>query len=322
MPPLPDDAVERFRRDCEALAGPAPRRLGVAVSGGPDSLALLLLANAAFPGEVAAATIDHRLRPESASEARFVAGLCADFLVPHEIVPVTVDPARSSVQRAAREARYAALADWCGRHELLWLATAHHQDDQAETVLMRLMRGSGVSGLAGIRATTALESSEARLIRPLLGWRRDALGDLVRNAGLTAVSDPSNVDESYDRARLRRRLSALEWLDPAALSRSAAALAEAEQALAWAAGRIWDERVSREEETILFDARGLPAELVRRILVRLLDGAAPRGEEVQRLASALAGGGAATLGGYRCRGGPVWRFEPEGPRKIRGRTRP
>src|SRR4051812_22895684 len=108
VPPAPH-FVERFRSDCEALTGEAPRRLGVAVSGGGDSLALLLLAAAAWPGRVAAATVDHRLRPESAGEARFVAGLCASLSVPHVVLEVEVDPARSSLQRAAREARYAAL---------------------------------------------------------------------------------------------------------------------------------------------------------------------------------------------------------------------
>jgi tRNA(Ile)-lysidine synthase len=314
---LPDNAIERFRADCEALTGSPTRRLGVAVSGGPDSLALLLLANAAFPGEVAAATVDHRLRPESASEARFVARLCEELLIPHDILVIEVDPARSSLQRAAREARYAALADWCERDGLLWLATAHHLEDQAETLLMRLMRGSGVSGLAGIRAKAAFGSGVAQRVRPLLGWRRDSLGDIVAAAGITAVSDPSNLDESYDRARLRKRLRGLDWLDAAPLARSAAALAEAEQALAWSAERIWDETVSREGDKASFDPRGIPAELVRRILVRLLDGAEPRGEEVQRLVATLSAGETGTLGGYICRGGPIWRFEPEGPRQAR-----
>ena len=81
---LPDpESVKRFRADLEALTGPAPGLLGVAVSGGPDSLALLLLAHAAFPGEARAATVDHKLRPDSASEAAFVRDICADLAIPH-----------------------------------------------------------------------------------------------------------------------------------------------------------------------------------------------------------------------------------------------
>ena len=181
-----------------------------------------------------------------------------------------MDPARSSRQRAAREARYRALAGWCADGGLPWLATAHHLDDQAETLLMRLMRGSGVAGLAGIRARGKLPDSPVRLIRPLLGWRRERLGEVAAAAGLCPLDDPSNVDEAYDRVRMRNRLAQNPWLEPAPLARSAAALAEAEEALEWSAQRVWNERVERSESSYLFDPTDLPAEMVRRILVKLL----------------------------------------------------
>ena len=310
------DLVDRFRTDCEALTGGPPLRLGLAVSGGPDSLALLLLANAAFPGAVSAATVDHGLRKESAGEALFVGEICDRLDVPHIILEVVVDPARSSRQRAAREARYRALAGWCADGGLPWLATAHHLDDQAETLLMRLMRGSGVAGLAGIRARGKLPDSPVRLIRPLLGWRRERLGEVAAAAGLCPLDDPSNVDEAYDRVRMRNRLAQNPWLEPAPLARSAAALAEAEEALEWSAQRVWNERVERSESSYLFDPTDLPAEMVRRILVKLLasGGSSPRGEDVQRLARILGDGKTATLGGWRCTGSAVWRFEPEGRR--------
>src|SRR5215204_5119211 len=105
------DLVERFRRDLETLAGSGPA-LAVAVSGGPDSLALLLLASAAFPGRVSAATVDHGLRPESADEAEAVAAICGRLGVPHRILTVAVVRAGEGLQAAARDARYSALARW------------------------------------------------------------------------------------------------------------------------------------------------------------------------------------------------------------------
>src|SRR3954466_8445661 len=125
--------LERFAGDL-APCGGGTGLLGVAVAGGPDSLALLLLAEAAFPGRVRAATVDHRLRPESAGEAAFVARICADRGVPHDILEASVARAGEGLQAAAREARYAALAAWMRERGLAWLLTAHHADDQAETL--------------------------------------------------------------------------------------------------------------------------------------------------------------------------------------------
>jgi tRNA(Ile)-lysidine synthase len=142
----------------------------VAVSGGPDSLALLLLAHAAMPGLVEAATVDHGLRSESADEAAFVAEICGKLGVPHATLKVTVGA--GNLQAEARAARYAALAGWMAERGLAALATAHHADDQAETLILRLNRGSGVAGLAGVRARGLVPGTRLPLLRPLLGWRR------------------------------------------------------------------------------------------------------------------------------------------------------
>jgi len=301
--------VDRFRADLAALTGGASERFGIAVSGGPDSLALLLLAHAAFPGRIAAATVDHKLRPESAAEAAFVGEVCAGLGVPHAVLAADRAIA-GNVQAQARALRYRLLAEWAETQGVAWLLTAHHADDQAETLLMRLQRGAGLAGLSGVRAINGA------VLRPLLGWRRAELARVVAEAGLVPVADPSNFDESYDRARLRRRLAEALWLDPAALARSAAALAEAEAALDWTAGRLLDERVRRDGDAILFDPAGLPAELRRRILLRLLAPAAPpRGDALQRLIAALEAGGSATLAGMKCEGGPVWRLAPAPPRR-------
>ena len=304
--------VERFRAELERLAGGAPERIGAAVSGGPDSLALLLLASAAFPGRVDAATVDHGLRPEAAAEARFVAGLCEQLDVPHATLRPD-GPIEGNLQSAARRARYFLLEAWRRARGIEWVLTGHHADDQAETLLMRLGRGAGVGGLAGVR-----EANE-RVLRPLLGWRREELAAIVREAGIEAVDDPSNADERFDRARLRRRMREAEWIDPAAFARSAAALAEAEAALEWAAERLFEQRMRADPDGLRLDPTGLPAELRRRLLLRAMrrlePAAAPRGEEVSRLLATLDGGGKATLAGIRCEGGGLWQFAPAPPRR-------
>ncbi|MBV9883587.1 MAG: tRNA lysidine(34) synthetase TilS [Sphingomonadaceae bacterium] len=306
-----EEQVARFRADLEALIGGAPEKLGVAVSGGPDSLALLLLAASAWPGRIAAATVDHGLRPESAAEAAFVARVCAELGVPHRTLRAEM-AATANLQANARERRYALLADWLAEIDAAFVATAHHLDDQAETMLMRLVRGAGLAGLSGIRAVNP------PVVRPLLGWRREELAAIVRAAGLAALLDPSNEDPRFDRTRVRRRLAEAGWLDPTALARSAGALAEAEQAVEWMTERLWDERVEAAPELCTLDPAGLPAELRRRLVVGILSemsGGAPRGEEVARLLATLAAGGTATLAGIKCAGGERWRFTPAPPRR-------
>lgn len=319
-PALPFPAlVERFRGDLAALA-PGALPLGIAVSGGPDSLALLLLAHAAFPGEVRAATVDHGLRSESAAEAADVARICATLGVPHAVLPVRVEPRGEGRQGEARRARYAALAAWAEGASLAALLTAHHRNDQAETLVMRLLRGSGLSGLAAIRARAGLPGSAIPLLRPLLGWTRAELAQIVRDSGLTPADDPSNRDEAHDRPRIRRLLAETPWLDAAALARSAAALAEAEEALAWAASTQTAARIRREGAALLLDPAGLPPELRRRLvrscLLTLAPVAEPRGEQLGALLAALDRGEATTLAGVKCVGGAVWRFEPAPPRRA------
>lgn len=308
----PAEAVERFRSDLAALGCEAPNGLGVAVSGGPDSLALLLLARAALPGRVKAATVDHGLRPEAADEAAFVAKLCTRLGVVHETLR-PVMPITGNLQSAARQARYALLEDWRGSRSLDWLATAHHADDQAETLLMRLNRGSGVAGLSGVRAVNM------RVVRPLLGWRRSELVAIVAGCGIDPVTDPSNSDDRFDRVRLRRQLCQAEWIDAGAVARSAAALAEAEVALEWAAERLWTERAVPFGDGIRLDPEGLPAELRRRLVRRALGhfalGAAPRGDALGRFIEALEAGETTTLAGVMGHGGPIWELGPAPPRR-------
>ncbi len=315
-----DALVGRFADDLAALiATPTPAsRLGVAVSGGPDSVALLLLAEAAFPRAIAAATVDHGLRPAAAGEARGVGDLCGMLGVPHTVLAGRVEPAGEGLQAAARAVRYRLLGEWAGREGLAALATAHHADDQAETFLMRAARGSGVAGLAGVRRS---RPAAIPLVRPLLGWRHAELAAVVAAAGLVAADDPSNADERFDRVRFRRLLAATPALNPIALAASAGHLAEADVALDWMAARLWDERiVPRGDAALALDPAGLPDELLRRLLVKALlaldPGIAPRGAEVMRLAARLESGQAATLGAVKASPGVRWRFERAPPHRA------
>jgi tRNA(Ile)-lysidine synthase len=312
----PDPAlVARFKADLEELTGAAPECLGIAVSGGPDSLALLLLAAAAYPGCVLAATVDHGLRPEGADEARLVARLCEDLAVPHEtLTPDWAEPPASNVPANARAARYRALLSWAERTHASWLATAHHLDDQAETLLMRVGRGAGVAGLAGVRGVNGI------IVRPLLGWRKAELVAIVHAAGLDAVDDPTNDSEALDRTHARRLLAATPWLDPARLAAASAHLADAEEALAWTVEREWKARASQGENSLTIDARDLPRELQRRLLLRAIghftDADAIPGPKLMTLLDALLAGRTATLAGVKVEAGDTWRLTPAPPRRA------
>lgn len=309
-------ATDRFARDLAALLPNPTGRIGLAISGGPDSLALLLLAKASLP-DIVAATADHGLRPEAADEARFVAQICADLGVDHSILTLANGPV-GNTSSWARQARYQALEDWGTVKKISWLLTAHHADDQLETLLMRLNRGSGVAGLAGIRA------HNKSVARPLLNWRKAELEALVKEAGLHAVDDPSNHDPRYDRARLRAALSKADWLDPVAAARSASALASADAALDWTMRQLFDQRAEIGPEQIALDAADLPFELQRRVLLTCLQtlnpDAAPRDDEVRRLLSSLNTGQTATLAGIKAIGGARWIFQPAPPARAISRN--
>jgi tRNA(Ile)-lysidine synthase len=313
MPNAPPEAlVKRFQDDLSALIGHRPSRIGLAISGGADSLGLLLLAQAAYPRQIEAATVDHGLRPAAVGEARFVADICETLGVPHEIL--TVPPFESgNVSEWARRERYRALGDWAEKQGLSILLTAHHADDQLETMIMRLNRGSGLAGLSGIRA------ERDGLARPLLGWRKAELEALVADAGIKAVDDPTNRDDQFDRARLRKSLASADWLDPIAANRSASALADAEAALVWTTKAYLNRRTAVQNGVLSLDPRDLPRELLRRLtlacLAQINAHANPRGDALERLISALSRGQTVALAGVKCSGGTFWLFSLAPPRR-------
>lgn len=344
MPASADGDIARFLTDLTlALGRPlaAGERLALAVSGGPDSMAMLVLAAAALPGQVIAATFDHGLRPASAGEAAMVAGYCGTVGIPHAtLVPAEPLP-RTNVHAKARSARYAALSRWAigaGAHVL---ATAHHADDQAETFLMRAARGSGVAGLGGIRALQAPSkhisinnagevSTVVRpaLVRPLLQWRASELRAIALAADVPFVDDPSNTDDRFDRTRFRAWLRSAPWLDPAGFVASAAHAAEADATLRAMEILLWNERlvVAGAGHQIRIDLADLPREIKRRLArtailqVRAANGivrpAFDDATSVEPLLDALDAGKAATQAGILVTpAGMVWRFAPAPPRR-------
>jgi tRNA(Ile)-lysidine synthase len=312
---VPDQALrDRFRADLDGLIGP-DARVGLAVSGGPDSLALLLLTAAVRPGQVEAATVDHALRAESRAEAEGVAELCRTLTIPPAILTARWNEhPETAIQERARKERYRLLGFWAEERGLDALATGHHADDQAETLVMRLNRGSGVRGLAGMRPRSIAPGSHVRLIRPLLGWRRSELQQICDDAAVRPVVDPSNENERFERARIRRAFAQADWLDAAAIARSAAHLAEADNALDWMANAEWKRAVRENADALTYRPDGVPAEILRRVVGRAIHRLGSEGEgqlrgpELERLLSTLSDAGTTTIRGVLCRGGTEWRF--------------
>ncbi len=310
------DVVLRFRTDLTALVGAPAGPIAVAVSGGPDSMALLALAHATGP--TIAATVDHRLRAESAAEARMVARWCADRAIPHATLTPPPDWSPRSIQADARGLRYALLTDWARANAAHALLTAHHADDQAETFLMRAGRASGVTGLGGIRARRML--GDLPLARPLLTWRRAELRAVVAEQGLPFVDDPSNADPRFDRARLRAWLADAP-IDAGAVAQSAAACGEAAAALDAVAALLFEDR--RREGG--WDVTDLPREIRRRLAVRAIlavrastacEGRFDPATSVESLLDALTRGEKATIAGVLATADrQIWRFCAAPPRR-------
>lgn len=321
------DEAERFATDlARAWGGKPDGRIGVAASGGPDSMAMLALAAEALPGRVEAATVNHGLRPEAGDEAALVAGACRSLDVRHAILapPEPLGPG-ADLQARARDLRYRLLGEWATRRGLSGVLTAHHADDQAETFLMRAGRAAGLAGLAGARARTVIGGLV--VVRPLLEWRRAELRALVRRRELPFADDPSNRDDRFERTRIRHLLDANEWLGPANLARSATYLAEADSDLAAAVDWLWRKRAEQDGAELWVDALELPRELRRRLLRRAIaavrdaagiaEPAFGESANVEATLDALETGRRVTQAGVATsvRGGR-WRLRPAPPRRT------
>ncbi len=213
------------------------KSLGLAVSGGADSLALMLLAARWRDADSDAPklyvySVDHGLRPEAAAEVAFVLAEAARLGLPASGLRWDGAKPATGLSEAARSARYRLIGEAMQRDGASILVTAHHLDDQAETVLMRLAHGSGLAGLRGMAPLAEVEG--VTVARPLLGMARAELAALVAEAGLTPVADPSNDDLHYERVRWRQAMPQLAalGLDAGRLALFAARAGEAHEAIA------------------------------------------------------------------------------------------
>lgn len=192
-------------------AVPTDRRLGIAVSGGGDSIALLHLTAewaSKHGADIHVATVDHGLRPESHDEAQFVQRVCTEHQIPHSILTLSqLRNGKGNLSARARTARYDKLSEWAHHIGIQQVFLGHTMDDQAETVLMRLARGSGAEGLSGMAAS--MTWGNVLYLRPLLNLRRQELRDWLVEQTRDWVEDPSNDDLAYDRIKARTALTAL-----------------------------------------------------------------------------------------------------------------
>ena len=289
------------------FAAQPPAALGVAVSGGGDSVALLCALVDWGQAPLHVVTVDHGLRPEAAEEAAAVGRLCAELGVPHDILRWRGWDGSGNLQDRARRARYALMAGWAREHGITDVALGHTADDQAETFLMRLARGSGVAGLSAM--ATRREVDGVWFHRPLMDVTRAALRDQLQVRGVDWADDPSNEDARFERVRARQVLQALAPLgvDAPGLTRVTRHLREARQAIGQYAAEVAERAVRMDVGDIVIDraaVEDLPDAVWRRMVQAALgwiSGAdyPPRGGELNTLLEAIRAGEDGTLQGCR-----------------------
>ena len=258
------------------FCAPLPQRIGIAVSGGGDSVALLHLFSrwATQTGHaIAAVTVDHGLRPESRAEAEGVARLCQSLGVQHETLTWNMPEGSGNVAAAARSGRYAMMADWAKTNEIGGIALGHTIDDTAENFLMRLGRSAGIDGLAEMESQ--FERNGIWWSRPLWQQRREQLRTYLRCHQVEWVDDPSNDDPKYMRTLARRILPMLGELgiDADSIHHSAFALRQAQNALSHYTCKEAEKHVQQDGGDLIFPLRmepPIPADVERRLTVAAL----------------------------------------------------
>ncbi len=346
---LSRDFPDLFRAVAAPFEAPPISTLGLAVSGGSDSLAMLhLYAQWADQNNVTlrVATVDHGLRAAAVKEAAWVAGQCQELNISHDVLQwISPDNVRN-VQSTARTARYGLLADWAVSAGLDAIAIGHTIDDQAETFLMRLARGSGVDGLSAMRRDW--HDRGVRWVRPLLDVTRARLRDMLQAGGQTWIDDPSNDDTQFDRVKARQALQILAPLGITAdrLSQTADQMTRAGAALHAATIALAKTAVVQTHGDLTLDVSGMrraPREVQLRMMAAALgwiSGAPyrPRLKALEEVYAAILRGETRTLQGVLltgngailhlcreanaataiCAPGDIWdtRWQVEGPKVL------
>lgn len=301
------------------FAAGAPWPAAVAVSGGGDSIALMyLLAEWAAGNDRAAPvvlTVDHGLHPDSAATARAVVKRARALGLSAHRRDWKGEKPSADIEAAARTARYALMGEWCTAHRIHGLYVAHTREDQAETFLLRLGRGSGIDGLSAMRPCAPYPApgfGPLKIVRPLLGFDRAGLRDWLAGRGEAWTEDPMNADPRFARVRIRRAWPQLEelGLSPERIAAAAGHIGRAREALEAATAEFLADACRFERDHIVLDGarlREIPAEIALRALAHLLaqlTGQAyrPRFERLARLYQAIRDGelrAARTLHGCR-----------------------
>ncbi|WND02894.1 tRNA lysidine(34) synthetase TilS [Temperatibacter marinus] len=298
--------------------------LAVGVSGGADSLALILSLKD-LDYTVHALIVDHGLRAESTREAHSVAKIMQSHDIPYSVLKWTGEKPLSNIQSQAREARYALMKQWCLSEKIGNLLVAHHRDDQAETFLLRLARGSGIKGLQAMQKVTSLDPS-LNLLRPFLNTPKSDLESYLLSKNVTWIKDPSNENISFDRVQIRNFLKTPphEGFSAQRLVNTAQSMQKAQSALDYYVSEWLTTWVNATEYCyVTINSAGLhkaPEEIVERSLTEIIKSIsgkdyAPRYQKLLTLKAQMREGDfkAATLDGvvFRCAGPDLILVYPE-----------
>lgn len=246
--------------------------IAIGVSGGSDSIALSHILRQFYPDKkLIAFTVDHGLRPESEAEAIKVGSLLQDIVDTHEILTWQGDKPDHGIQAAARQARHTLFAKACAKYNVDHVCLAHHSDDQAETFLHRLAKGSGLQGLCGMR-TISRTRQDVTLVRPLLKASHSELITYCKIQGLDWIEDPSNQDTKFTRVRFRQSRDFLEaeGLSNQRINRLCMRLQRAHNALSDHTNNIFDSYVAIDERGARIDKsyQSLPDEMQLRLIMK------------------------------------------------------
>ena len=294
MPPLSGVAFVKKLAKLLKISRNQPAHFALAVSGGADSLSLLVLAAEAKQKnkhwDFSVLTVNHGFRAAAVQETRYVSKLAKAMGLPCKILTHKGAIPEKDIQSTARDIRYGLMFEWCVKNKVTYLLTAHHLEDQAETFLLRLARGSGLDGLSGMQSIRNYEG--VALLRPFLDIPRERLHQTTVKAGLDPISDPSNSNQRFARVRIRNKMELLseEGMTAARLADTAGRLLQARQALEQVTENFMQSAVQLDEYGIAYLAyaslRDQPEDILRRTINKLLTphgGYPPRAESVQRI---------------------------------------